>query len=77
MKRWYIVEQSESHIVGEGYQVSTTDKIYAEYLLRKLNKQRELKMIDFTPVMREATVEETALLNFDLDMTIEEETLPF
>ena len=64
--KWYIVEQAESHIIGEGYELSTTDKSYAEWLLRKLNKQRGVGMIDFTPVMREATEEEAALLNFDL-----------
>lgn len=63
--RWYVVEQAESHIVGEGHQEFTTDKHYAEYLLKKLTKQHELGMIDFTPIMREATEEETALLEFD------------
>lgn len=66
--RWYVVEQAESHIVGEGHQEFTTDKHYAEYLLKNLNKKRELGMIDFTPIIREATEEETALLEFDFNL---------
>ena len=64
MRTWYVVEAS-THIVGEGYLEFTTDKNYAEYLLKKLTKQHDLGMIDFTPIMREATEEETVLLNFD------------
>lgn len=66
--RWYVVEQAESHIVGEGHQEFTTDKHYAEYLLKKLTKQRDLGMIDYVPIMREATEEETALLEFDFNL---------
>lgn len=66
MRTWYVVEAS-THIVGEGHQEFTTDKHYAEYLLKKLTKQHDLGMIDYVPIMREATEEETALLNFDFD----------
>lgn len=74
MDKWYVVEQAESHIIGEGHQEFTTDKHYAEYLLKKLTKQRDLGMIDYVPIMREATEEETALLDFDFDFDSEDVT---
>lgn len=71
IEKWYIVEDPRS-IVGEGHQEATTDKYYAEYLLANLKKKREIGMIDWDPIMREASPEETALLTFDFETTATE-----
>lgn len=72
VEKWYIVEDPRSYIVGEGHQEATTDKHYAEWILKELKKQRELGMIGYDPVMREASPEETKLFTFDFEATATE-----